>query len=188
MKKLLATAVFLAATAAQASTTVGFTGDYGVPNWATDFTSPCTSCFTIHSASDLTLGGADGDDDLLDHFTDSFITVPTNATITFDWDYRTEDDPAYDPFGVITDNGSGLLFTQLSDDIGGSPQSGTRSFVVAAGDVFGFRVWSIGSEFGAATGHIGNFRVDVVPEPTTLALLVIALAAGAATRRRDTRV
>ncbi|MBK6472025.1 MAG: hypothetical protein IPF94_15305 [Betaproteobacteria bacterium] len=118
MKKLLATVALFVATATQAATITGFTSDYDFLAWTTSFTVPCVGCVTIHSQSQLTLYGADDpnlDPDgpgAADQFTDRFITVPVNATITFDWLYRTVDEPSYDPFGVISDDGSGILFTR----------------------------------------------------------------------------
>jgi hypothetical protein len=77
----------------------------------------------------------------------------------------------------------------LADEFGAFLQTGSRSFVVDAGDIFGFRVWSVDSLLGAATGTIGNFSVETegggtVPEPGSLALLGIAVLGAAAARRR----
>ncbi len=185
MKKLLVIAALFGAATVQASTIIDFTGAYGISNWTTDFSVPCNGCSTVHTQFQMTLTGADGPEGpelFSDQYTDRFITVPAASTISFSWAYSTQDsDPAFDPFGVITDDGSGILFTQLSDDFGGTSQSGTRSFVVDAGDLFGFRVWSLDSLYGAATGTITNFEV---PEPGSLALVGLGILGAAAARRR----
>jgi len=183
MKRLVAATAFFLVTSAQAGTITGFTGDYDVANWTTAFTDPCTSCYTIATPTELTLGGAKGEE-ALDQFTDRTITVPTEAVIRFDWRYVTDDDPFFDPFGIIYNDGSGIIFTPLSDDLGGSPQTGFQSFVVDAGDIFGFRVWSLDSLNEASTAIIFNFSVETVPEPGSLALFSIAVLAAAAVRRR----
>ena len=188
MKRLFAAAAFLLATSAQAGTIIGFTGEYDVSNWTTTFTSSCNGCSTTTSATELTLVGADGPE-AIDQFTDRTITALTDAIITFSWEYETLDDPYWDLFGIIYNDGSGVLFTQLSNDAGTIVQTGSLSFAVDTGDIFGFRVWSVDSINGAATGTISNFSVEsegggTVPEPGGLALLGIALLGAAAARWR----
>jgi hypothetical protein len=124
MKQLIAAVAFFLVSSAQAGTITGFTGEYDVSNWTTTFTSPCNGCATIASATELTLVGADGAE-AFDQFTDRTITVLTNAIITFSWNYETFDAPFWDLFGIIYNDGSGILFTPLSDETGAAPQSGS---------------------------------------------------------------
>ena len=118
-------------------------------------------------------------------------SAPVAALIGFDFFYLTNDvsfgltTPARDPAGYLL-NG---VFTQLSIDefTPGAPnpvpnpQSGSASFAVAAGDIFGFYVDSLDSRFGEASLRISNFSV---PEPASLALLGLGLAGIVASRRR----
>ena len=124
MKRLFAAAAFLLATSAQAGTIIGFTGEYDVSNWTTTLTSPCNGCKVTPTSTELTLVGADGAE-AFDQFTDRTITVLTNAIITFSWEYETFDAPFWDLFGIIYNDGSGILFTPLSDETGAAPQSGS---------------------------------------------------------------
>lgn len=124
MKQLIAAVAFFLVSSAQAGTITGFTGEYDVSNWTTTFTSPCNGCATIASATELTLVGADGAE-AFDQFTDRTITVLTNAIITFSWEYETFDAPFWGLFGIIYNDGSGILFTPLSDETGAAPQSGS---------------------------------------------------------------
>ncbi len=122
-----------------------------------------------------------------DSTTDYTVQVAQDTTISFRWSYETADDDSFwDPFGYLLGTGPGsLLFTQLTTDGTDAPQSGIASVFVQAGETFGFRAFSIGSEFGAGVTTIGEFQASFVPEPGALALVSLALLAAAATRRRQ---
>jgi hypothetical protein len=91
--------------------------------------------------------------------------------VSFDWAFSTDDWlPGFDPFGYLL-NGA---FTQLTIDDSSLTQSGSVSFSVLAGDVFGFRQNSSDSIFGRASTTISNFTAPAVPGPLPL------LGAGAA--------
>ena len=83
----------------------------------------------------------------------ALIMTPTqDATLTFDWDYSTTDDPQYDSFGYIV----GTTYFALSA-ASGNPQSGTFSIDITAGVDFGFCTYTADNQFGAATGIVTNF-------------------------------
>lgn len=180
MRKFLATGLLLAGFATQAS--AGFIGAFAPANWAQ---SPGDGAVNSFSATSLSITSGDAGNE---SFTDVSIIVMFTGQISFDWFYSTEDDsPAFDPFGVTTLT-PGYLFTEVSDPDGPSTQSGTFSLFVTAGDVFAFTAWSLDGTFGAATTRISNFVFDdlqAVPEPGSLALLAIALAAATVARRRQ---
>lgn len=106
---------------------------------------------------------------------DFTIAASGDGTVSFDWVYQTLDEflSAYwDPFGILL-NG---VFTKLTEDNGPDEdgpiaQSGSVSFSVTTGSVFGFRAHSIDSILGAATTTISNFSFIPVPEPSTILLL-----------------
>jgi|SRR5262245_27446808 len=83
------------------------------------------------------------------------------------------DGPSFDLFGH-TLNG---MFTQLSNNAGPNSQSGTDSFSVSAGNLFGFQIDCTDCILGPATVTISDFSVSPVPEPATL-LLFGTTAAG----------
>lgn len=167
---------------AQAAPVIGFTGDFAPANWTSAVGTNGATPSADASFLSITSPRPDGFDS---SWTDFSIVVGAAAKISFDWSYVTSDldnDPFYDPFGILSVNG----FTPLSDDDGHASQSGSYSVVVDAGEVFGFRAWAIDGDFGTATTRVGNFRVDFIPEPTTLLLLAAALAAASAAKRRGT--
>jgi len=59
------------------------------------------------------------------------------------------------------------VFTKISDSDGTNNQSETFSATVAAGDIFGFRAYSLDSLGGAATTTISQFAAPV-PLPTAV--------------------
>ena len=97
-------------------------------------------------------------------FTD---TADTAETLTFNYDYTTNDccGSQWDPAGYTI---NGTLF-QLSPDtsVPGYSGGGTVSLVLAAGDIYGFYVYSPDSVLGR-----GDIAVAAVPEPASWALML----------------
>lgn len=117
---------------------------------------------------------------------DFTMTAVKSALIIFDWSYTTNDKrgAGFDPFGIVL-NG---IFHQLSNNSGSSKdvQSGTYSFVVHVGDIFGFRASSFDSIKGASTTTISNFHTpSQVPVPAALWLMAIPML-GLAGKKRKT--
>ena len=184
MKRFLFAAALCCAGLAQAGVISGFTGSYAVGNWTSSPGSGSISTAGAPAAVVFT-SGDDGSGDPA--YTSFYIRFARDATVHFSWAYDTTDDePFFDPFGyLLADDLAGLAtgFGQLTDDAGSQMQSGTYSVVVAAGQYFGFEAQS-DNTFGAATTTVNGLRIDEVPEPGSLALLAVALAAAAATTRR----
>jgi hypothetical protein len=87
-------------------------------------------------------------------WTDFTVNVTDPDTVSFDWDYTTDDGALWDSFGYLL-NG---VYTQLTDDNGSNQQSGNSGPInVAPGDVFGFRSLSVDGDFGPSTTTISNF-------------------------------
>lgn len=99
--------------------------------------------------------------------TDFTFTAIEDATITFSWKFTSVDfgGAMWDPFFSL----SGAGVTQLSANSGPAVQSGTSSFDVSLGDVFGFRANTIDGIGGSATTEIFNFTVSA-PSPGTVPL------------------
>jgi hypothetical protein len=157
----------LAANPAQALTQ--FAGDYAPANWTQSIQGD-GFINTGGAPASISLSGAD-DGTETNQNTDFTIAAPTAGTVSFDWAFSTDDWlPGFDPFGYLL-NGA---FTQLTIDDSSLTQSGSVSFSVLAGDVFGFRQNSSDSIFGRASTTISNFTAPAVPGPLPL------LGAGAA--------
>jgi len=160
----------LATSPVQALTT--FAGTYAPANWTQSIggdgsidPSGAPASITLVSANNAT------DTDIL-NFTDFTISAPSSGTVNFNWNYTSLDTfgPSFDPFGYLL-NG---VFTQLTNDSGAAAQSGSASFSLLTGDVFGFRQTTVDSLLGSASTTISNFNAPVVPGPLPL------LGAGAA--------
>jgi len=151
-----------------------FSGPYDVSNWtqilnggSIDTTGAPASIIEISSND-----GAGPDN------TDFTIAAVDSGTVTFNWSYTTTDvdGPSYDPFGWLL-NGT---FTQVTNDGGLINQSGTVTFPVVAGDVFGFRAHATDSALGSASTTISNFSApllapDAIPSLSSWGIILLSL-------------
>ncbi|WP_298420613.1 BspA family leucine-rich repeat surface protein [uncultured Kordia sp.] len=85
-------------------------------------------------------------------FSDLSVTITEATTLTFDWEFDSSDDPAYESFGYLI-NGT---YTQLSSNTDPIPQTGNASIVLNPGDVFTLRGVTADNTFGNATTTITN--------------------------------
>jgi hypothetical protein len=164
----------LAANPAQALTQ--FAGDYAPANWTQSIQGD-GFINTGGAPASISLSGAD-DGTVTNQNTDFTIAAPTAGTVSFDWAFSTDDMlPESDPFGYLL-NGA---FTQLTIDNFSLTQSGSASFSVLAGDVFGFRQNSPNSCCGGASTTISNFNGPLAASgPASVPGPLPLLGAGAA--------
>ncbi|MCH7614527.1 MAG: PEP-CTERM sorting domain-containing protein [Nitrospinae bacterium] len=152
-----------------------FIGPYDVSNW-TSSTEYGGSINLSGAPTSITLISGDGRV-VTNSSQDFTIAAVTDGFVSFNWAFSTIDwDTHWDPFGYLL-NG---IFTQLTENRGLDTQSGTASFAVLAGNVFGFRAYSVDSIYGSGTTIISNFSAPgnttlnnsvVNPEPSTIVLL-----------------
>ena len=170
----------LAASPAQALTQ--FAGDYAPGNW-TQSIGGDGSIDTSGAPASIILRGAD-DGSGNDVNTDFTIAAPTAGTVSFDWNYSTLDgDSSFDPFGYLLNT----VFTQLTLDTidgGRKIQSGSVTFSVLTGDVFGFRQNSEDSDYGRASTTISNFDGPTAPASVPGPLPILGVGAAFAYSRR----
>ncbi|NQW39484.1 MAG: PEP-CTERM sorting domain-containing protein [Cyanobacteria bacterium] len=165
----------LAASPAQALTQ--FAGDYAPTNW-TQSIGGDGSIDTSGAPVSIILRGSD--DSSGGQNTDFTIAAPTAGTVSFAWNYSTAElNSAYDVFGYLL-NGA---FTQLTLN-GITNQSGTTSFSVLTGDVFGFRQNTQDSLFGRASTTISNFNGPTAPASVPGPLPILGVGATFAYSRR----
>jgi hypothetical protein len=157
-----------AASGASAATVFGFQDAYDPINWT--FTNSNADGFVNTGGAPASISLTGGDNGSGFSGTTNYTTTAAAAgTVTFDWDYSTDDGPLFDPFGYLL-NGS---FIQVTNNGGGVVQNGTSTFNVLAGDSFGFRIFTTDNIFGRASVTISNFSAPI-PEPSTvLSLLVL---------------
>jgi hypothetical protein len=170
---LAGAALGLAANPAQALTQ--FAGYYAPANWDQSIQGD-GSIYTGGAPDIIYLIGANTGRG--NKSTDFTIAAPSAGTVSFYWNYRTNDvSSEFDPFGYLL-NGD---FTDLTSRQGGTNQSGSVSFSVLAGDEFGFRQNSINSGGGRAYTFIGNFNGPLAASgPASVPGPLPLLGAGAA--------
>ncbi|MEB3277536.1 MAG: PEP-CTERM sorting domain-containing protein [Lyngbya sp.] len=170
---------FLGANPAKAS---GFSDGYEVENWTFQNNNADGFVNTSNAPESITLTGGNNGSGA---FGSSWYTATSLADglVSFDWSYITNDidGPNWDPFGYIL-NG---VFTTLTSSGGGTNQSGSVSFAVLAGDLFGFGVNTTDNGLGAATVTVSNFEApQSVPEPGTIAALGLIGLGGLLTKKK----
>lgn len=149
-------ATYAISSLATASATSDFTDEYAPANWSfyTDSSGTGTlDQFEMHVV---------GIDDGAVGYTEYYITALVTATLTFDWEFSTND-PTGSEFAFF-----GLEFVEhtFADTNG---QSGTMSVLVYESDVFELGVYTTNGTDGAGELLISNFQF---PEPSSLALLI----------------
>ena len=161
-----------------------FSGDYALANW-TFVSSDGGGSFDVSGAPNTARMTSSDIGNAAHHpsTVDATVVAMAESIVSFHGEYLTSDrgGPAFDTAGFLL-NG---IYTQLSDDFGANFSTDDYSFHVNAGDTFGFRMFSIDSAFGSATGSASNFEVTAVPEPETYAMFMAGLGIlGFMARRR----
>ncbi len=156
----IATASILSSTSPAHALTFGFQNEYNPANWAFNNNSTGGTVDTTNAPTSITLTG--GDNGTIGN-TDYTITAPDSGLVSGNWNYTTldVDGSAFDLLSYIL-NGAG---TQLSNDGGSTSQSGTFSFSVVQGDVFGFRIFTIDGGGGAASTTFSSFSAPSAAVP-----------------------
>jgi hypothetical protein len=164
----------------------GFAGAYDPGNWAlvSDSALGDGSVNLATAPTSIVLTGSNSGD-LTGYFagvnTDYTATAVATGPVSFDWSFFSHRVHSPDGFGFLL-NG---LFTQLADQ--SSLGSGFSQFNVLAGDVFGFRAFTLDNSVGPGVATISNFSAPVAgpaPAPGPLPLLGVGVAFGCCRRLR----
>ncbi|TRV05311.1 MAG: PEP-CTERM sorting domain-containing protein [Microcystis wesenbergii Mw_MB_S_20031200_S109] len=177
-----------AASGASAATVFGFQTPYAPINWTLTNSNADGFVDTTGAPASISLTGGENNSGS-SGTTDYTTTAAAAGTVTFDWDYSTQDslvdsdsfcsnlpNDFCDPFIVLV-NGVGTIPLNPS---GGTTQSGTSTFNVLAGDSFGFRIATADNFFGPGSVTISNFSAPApIPEPSTVLSLLVLGGLGA---------
>ena len=131
-----------------------FSGLFAPANWGTTAVNSNGLTYTVGAPASVSMSSSDG---LTGIGTNDFTIAITQAgVISFVWNYNTIDGPSWD-YPMVLKNGVATQLTGYST-AGLSTQTGTQACVsVVAGDIFGFRMYSVDNVGGAATTIFDNF-------------------------------
>lgn len=160
-----------------------FTGDFAPANWTLSNSSEGDGYQVVNSSTSVSVFGANNG--ASSNYTTFTIAAPASGTVDVSWLYNTFDccGSQWDPAGYVI-NGTYYQLTVSNGNVGVS-QTGDVSFLVNAGDIFGFYVYSPDSCCGA--GEITVTPMAGIPEPATFGYLMGGLAALWFARRRFNR-
>jgi hypothetical protein len=161
----------------------GFIGYYDIGNFTQTTTSDGFAYTPDLGLSVVVVGGNDGSGNY--GTTDLVIQAPAAGMVQFNYLYNSLDTPGFDGAGYLLDGN----FTPLADTNG---QSGTLSFSVNSGDVFGFQVWTADNTGEPGIFTVSNFAAPAggssgVPEPRTLPMVLLAAIVAACRRMKRGR-
>ncbi len=139
-----------------------FVGPYDHANWIFNANGGDGSAVTTPTSLLLTGNDAGG----ANISTDYTIAAVGSGSWSFDWKYTSTDTGDFDTGGYLL-NG---VYTELADTLGGS---GFVSISVNAGDIIGYRAFSVDGVFGPGWLEVSNFT-GPVPAPTSMALISVA--------------
>src|ERR1700733_312974 len=149
-----------------------FSGVYDVANWTTTLTNSDGAIDTSSAPDFITMAGGNNGSGGPGEILFSMI-APANDSFAFNWTYLTFDfdGSAFDPAGYEIDG----VKTQLSPSSSESGFLGTGVTTVnlTSGESFGFYVDSTDNKLGPAILQVSAGDSTSVPEPSTLALLII---------------
>lgn len=148
------------------SLAIGFSGSYAPSNWTLTNDNADGSVNITNAPNSITVTGSDlGNEDF--GSTSYTVTAAGSGTVTFNWSYFTADPDSafYDPLFRILNGTKTTLFTSTAPS-GLKSGSGTDSFTIATGDVFGFGIDTVDNVAGRATTTFSNFSApDATPVP-----------------------
>ncbi|HLP63848.1 Calx-beta domain-containing protein [Flavobacterium sp.] len=152
--------VTLTATVSGTNVTNGFSGAYDVANWTFTNSNANGSVDTSGAPGSIVLTSGDNGSNTNGN-TDYSITIPSSATISFNWNYNTGDGAQFDIPRVVV-NGTPTNMNGY-DTSGGLSQSGSMTLTVNAGDTFSFNMFTTDNVFGAGTVAISNLAITTIP-------------------------
>jgi hypothetical protein len=150
----------------------GFSGAYAPANWTFEQGGGNGFVDTSSAPGSIQITGSNDDGSIAIN-TDYTITAVTDGPVSLEWNFNSLDEPDRDTFGYLL-NG---VFFQLASQTA----IGTTQFNVAAGNTFGFRVFTSDDAGPSGTATISEFSA---PVPGPLPIFGAAAAFGWSRRLR----
>jgi hypothetical protein len=131
------------------ATTSDFQGVYDPSLWTLALVNSNGTVNTTNAPASISLVSSNGLSGAGN--TNYSIQVPCSGVISFSWNYTTLDGALYDYPTYSVNGGAPTIFPGFSTGLGSSPQNGTFSLTVNAGDVFTMDAYSSDNFAGSCT-------------------------------------